>query len=184
MRSTEETVQALFKTLAQRFTAQQDPLNELGSSVAKPGYGVTLAQAFVAAEKGVRSSDETKFGELLTNGARALKTDAEPLLPFLLFEIGKASALEDTLTLSSFREGLKNAVMSTVRVGQVRYGQGSLLDALIPASETAHAADTLTLALTGAAGAASGAAQRTGHPGMAAVALMLGSLAETYAESA
>ena len=179
-----EAAQTLYATLAQTFLAQQDVLNDLGASVDKPAYGDALANAFKDAQQLVLNADDSNFGRSVMKGARVLKTEAEPLLPFLLFELGKASISETPLSLKSFQEGLKNAVMSVVRVGGLRYGQGSLLDAVIPASETAHEAQTLESALPSAAKVAGETAQRAKHPGMTAVALILASLAEVFGDVA
>jgi len=180
---TEETVKALYATLSQTFSTQKDVLNKLAASADNPTYGDTLKQAFEDAEKTVLGVDNPDPGSVMAAGARALKTDAEPLLPFLLFELGKACSRENALTLSSFQEGLKNAVMSVVRVGGVRYGQGSLLDALIPASERAHEAQDLSGALTQAAKVAGETAWQAKHPGMTSVALVLESLAQVFGEA-
>lgn len=177
------TVSVLYKTLSQTFLAQQASLNKLGVPVAKPAYGDVLQEAFDHAEKIVLATDNPNLGSLITVGARALKTDAEPLLPFLLFEVGKACTRNNALTLGSYQEGLKNAVMSVVRVGAVRYGQGSLLDALIPASEAAHSADDLQTALEQAAKTAGETAEHTRHPGMTSVALVLESLAQVFGDA-
>lgn len=182
--ATTDTTNKLFSTFIDTFVKRQEKLDELGTLVSKINYGTSVAQSFVEAEKAVLASHETNFGSLLVTGARALKIEDEPLLPFVLFELGKTSTNASGLTLLTFQEGLKNAVMSIVRVGGLRYGQGSLLDALIPASETAHDADDLDVALTGAAEAAEKAARQAKHPSMMAVALVLKVVADVFTEGA
>lgn len=171
-----------FELLVSRFSSREATLNEAGSSLGKPDYGTALRESFEHTRLSVTQG--AAIGTQLVEASRVLKTEAEPLLGLLFLELGRACQRERTLTLETFKEGLRNAVTGIVRVGGARFGSGTLLDTLLPVSETVHATQDLNAALAGAARAANETATRLSenraYPSSLAVVIIMETLVETF----
>lgn len=197
-------IKALFAALATTFEREKGYLGELDTTLGDGDHGVAMARGFLKAYEAIEDSEDTDVGRLFESAGRALMSGvggaSGPLFAIVLLELGKACAGKDELTLPSLKLGAKNAVMAVERVGKTKAGDKTLLDVLLPVSESLQTSNDLGQGLKCAAKIARDSAARTanmsakkgraqyvegaglGHPdpGATSLAFLFETLRQTY----
>lgn len=143
--------------IAERIQDNKDYLTELDREIGDADHGVNMARGFKAVMEKVDTDGQDIGAVLKKTGMTLLSTvggASGPLYGTAFMEAGKVTAGKTELTPEDLKAVFEAAIAGIQKRGKATRGEKTMLDALIPASETysaklAEGADMVT-ALTAA----------------------------------
>lgn len=146
------------------FAQHLERLNQLDGQAGDGDHGSTILRGVKAAALAVQALSQANASQTLTTAGTALRRSAGgasgPLFSSLFLELGK-TASPSGLDLAGLQQGLQNAASAVERLGKTAAGDRTLLDALLPAAQSAQQQTQLSTALAAAVIAAQGGLEAT-----------------------
>lgn len=146
-----------------------DYLTELDAAIGDGDHGANMARGLAASVQAIKEKAPATPGKILVTAGSALvsKTGgaAGPLYGTLLRRAGKSLGDVDDADTRAVAAALADGLAGVVELGQAEAGDKTMVDALIPATESltaaADAGESLAEAVKAAADAASAGAEAT-----------------------
>ena len=138
--------------IAERITENKDYLTELDREIGDSDHGINMARGFGAVMEKLTAED-SDIGAVLKKAGMTLLSKvggaSGPLYGTAYMEAGKITAGKTELTPSDMKAVLEASIAGIQKRGKAVKGEKTMLDALIPASETfsakiAEGADMVT----------------------------------------
>ena len=138
--------------IAERITENKDFLTELDREIGDSDHGINMSRGFSAVMEKL-SPEDSDIGAILKKLGMTLLSKvggaSGPLYGTAYMEAGKITAGKTELTPSDMKAVLEAAIAGIQKRGKAVKGEKTMLDALIPASETfsakiAEGADMVT----------------------------------------
>lgn len=125
--------------IAERITANKDFLTELDREIGDSDHGINMARGFSAVMEKL-SPDDSDIGATLKKAGMTLLSKvggaSGPLYGTAYMEAGKITAGKTELTPQDMKAVMEAAIAGIQKRGKAVKGEKTMLDALIPASET------------------------------------------------
>ena len=198
----------LIVAAARRVSDHQDELSRLDAVAGDGDHGVNMATALTEAAKRLAESSETTSGDVFRTTGRAFHDTVGGAAGALFGSFfgavgGRLNRSDLPATASDLVTGLEKGLARVMRIGRVRPGEKTMVDALAPAVQSARTAVVEGASLAAVLSAAARAARQgflatsamrptagraryaadqslgTGDPGACTVALIFEAWAET-----
>ena len=125
--------------ISERITANKDFLTELDREIGDSDHGINMARGFAAVMEKITPEDSDVGAALKKAGMTLLSKvggASGPLYGTAYMEAGKVTAGKTELEAEDFKNIFEAAIAGIQKRGKAVKGEKTMLDALIPASET------------------------------------------------